>query len=111
MKAQAISDIIQLVMAGTRQMEMHALIATAKNIDSPPIRATECAWFFCTPPKSKSSAGPCNFASLMTSKVSSADAIKLTKNENIIIYQYKIPERVVIRNTASPAERPGAAGF
>jgi hypothetical protein len=47
----------------------------------------------------------------MTSKVRSADAIKLTKNENIIIYQYKIPERVLTRNAASQARTQRAAGF
>src|SRR5471032_1881238 len=83
------SDNSQLLMAGTRQMEIEELSVTARKIDKPPIRATECACTFCTPLKSESSAGPCNRASLMTSKVNSAEATKLSKKENIYFYQYK----------------------
>jgi hypothetical protein len=86
---QASSDISQWLIAGTRQMEIQELSATDKKIDSPPMRATWCACTFCTPWKSESSAGPCNLASFMTSNVSSAEAIKLSKKENIF-YLYKI---------------------
>ncbi|WP_229213066.1 hypothetical protein [Duganella sp. BJB489] len=79
-------------MAGTRQMEMKELSATDRNIDKPPIRATWWACTFCTPMKSESSAGPCNLASLITSRVSSAEATKLSKKENIFFYT-KLPGR------------------
>src|ERR1700761_4038461 len=85
---QASSDISHWPMAGTRQMEMQELSATDRKIDRPPMRATWWAWTFCTPWKSASSAGPCNLASLMTSKVSSVEAMKLSKKENIF-YLYK----------------------
>src|SRR5476649_1875306 len=101
------SDNSQLLMAGTRQMEIEELSVTAKKIDKPPMRATECACTFCTPLKSESSAGPCNRASLMTSKVNSAEATKLSKKENINFISTKIsdllyPDQAVSQNI-SPA--------
>src|SRR5471032_1102000 len=89
MDEQPSSDNSQLLMAGTRQIEIAELSVTAKKIDKPPMRATECACTFCTPLKSESSAGPCNRASLMTSKVNSAEATKLSKKENIIFISTK----------------------
>ena len=62
-----------------------ALITMAIKMGRPPIRATACAWFFWTLRKSASSAGPCSLACLITSRVSSAEATKLTRKENIII--------------------------
>src|SRR5476649_2189682 len=89
MDEQPSSDNSQLLMAGTRQIEIAELSVTAKKIDKPPMRATECACTFCTPLKSESSAGPCNRASLMTSKVNSAEATKLSKKENIYFISTK----------------------
>nr|WP_229413368.1 hypothetical protein [Massilia violaceinigra] len=82
-------------MAGTRQIEMSALMTTAMKIGSPPMRATVCEWTFWTPKKSASSAGPCSLACLITSRVSKAEATKLTRNENIIIYICKNAGRLV----------------
>src|SRR5437868_12593082 len=45
----------------------------------------------CALPISVSSAGPCSLTSLMTHRVSSADAKKLTRKENICSYQYSEP--------------------
>src|SRR4051812_13749112 len=87
---QASSDSSQWLMAGTRQIEIQELSATDRKIDRPPMRATWCACTFCTPWKSASSAGPCNRASLITSRVSSAEATKLSRKENIFYLEFCI---------------------
>src|SRR5471032_3028064 len=72
-------------MAGKRQIDTKALITTARKIDRPPIRATECEWTFCTPWKSESSAELCNLTCFIINRVNNADATKLTIKENILL--------------------------